>query len=55
MQEMGNVGEIVEMDEKGRIVIRKSARDRLELRAGDGLTVEVKDDKLVISALTKVL
>ncbi len=43
MQEVRNVGRIVEMDGKGRIVIPKTIRERLGLLDGSKIIVESAD------------
>jgi len=40
---------ITEIDKSGRMVLPKKIRDAMHLRAGDRLTVELADDRLVIA------
>jgi AbrB family looped-hinge helix DNA binding protein len=41
---------ITEIDKAGRVVIPKKLRDAMHLRAGDRLSIEFADDKLVIAS-----
>jgi AbrB family looped-hinge helix DNA binding protein len=45
------MGEIVEVDSKGRIVIPSSIRNKLGLSEGTTLVVEVKGDEVVLSRI----
>ena len=45
------MGEIVKIDEKGRIVIPVEIRDKMGLKKGDNLTLDVKDIRLILSPI----
>lgn len=42
------MGEVVEMDNKGRIAIPSSIRNRFGLNEGAHLVVETRDDEIVV-------
>jgi len=42
------MGEVVEVDSKGRIVIPISIRNKLALKEGDQLVAEIRSDEIVI-------
>jgi AbrB family looped-hinge helix DNA binding protein len=44
-----SINAITELDKSGRIVLPKKIRDAMHLRAGDRLTVDLSDDRLVIA------
>ncbi len=43
------MGWIVKLDEKGRIVIPRDLRDKLGLKEGDALTLDVKENNITLS------
>jgi len=43
------MGEVVEVDSKGRIVIPSSIRNKFGLSEGTQLVIEIGDDKIVLS------
>lgn len=45
------MGWIVKLDEKGRIVIPRDVRDKLGLKEGDTLTLDVQEDIITLSRL----
>jgi len=45
------MGEVVEVDEKGRIVIPGDVRDKLGLKKGDSISLEVQDHSIVLAKL----
>ena len=45
------MGEIVEMDGKGRIVIPKGIREKLDLSEGKKLSVETDGNRIVLKAI----
>jgi AbrB family looped-hinge helix DNA binding protein len=47
----GKMGEIVEMDSKGRIVIPSSIRNRFGLGEGALLLIEIRGDEIVLSGI----
>jgi len=47
----GKMAEIVEVDEKGRIVIPSSIRDKLGIERGAKLVLEVGDNEIVLSRI----
>jgi len=47
----GKMGEVVEIDSKGRIVIPSSIRNKLGLSAGTALVVDIKGDEIVLSQI----
>ena len=46
--------ELVKIDEKGRIVIPKSLRERTEMKEGDYVKVTVKEKTIVVMPLEPV-
>jgi len=45
------MGEMVEVDSKGRIVIPSSIRSRFGLNAGAQLVVDIRNDEVVLSRI----
>ncbi|HVA79580.1 MAG TPA: AbrB/MazE/SpoVT family DNA-binding domain-containing protein [Candidatus Binataceae bacterium] len=45
---MANMGANLRIDKAGRIVLPKPARDKLQLMAGDELTLESSDDAITL-------
>jgi AbrB family looped-hinge helix DNA binding protein len=48
---VGNVGWIARLNGKGRIVIPREIRDRIGLKKGDHLSLEVRDSQIVLMPL----
>ena len=47
MQVVGKIGEVVEVDSKGRIVIPVSIRDRFGIGGGSKLVLELRDSEIL--------
>lgn len=54
IQKVGKMGWVVKMDEKGRVVIPAEVRNKLGLKRGYAIILELKDSQLVLSLLEDV-
>lgn len=48
------MGKITELEERGRIVIPKSIRQELKIRAGQKLLIEKRDSEIVLKLTTNI-